>query len=723
MTKMSPSSEPPFPTTDSGKSLAALTLMLVVCWVAVIFPAAPYQLLNGLLLLATGGLIVALPPRIRLPGSLYLLAGAILVLAAGAFLPASWFAQPFWRLELESLGLTTGPFQAPHARQSFEKWIGLGCGLAVVLYVLGHRISDRTHLLLLWGVSLIVASYASFAMWAQVAGWLAPWDVDSSFGFFPNRNHTATLLVMGSIAALGCLLQSVRQKRNILAGLSALNLALIELAIWGFSPSRAGAVLSVLFTGVWLTGLGPRYISRRLLLSVVGIAGVGAALFLVTDGELKKRLHESVPKLAPENFTPNLSAPAVSENSNLPLDFRLRIFRDALTLIQDAPWTGVGLGNFRYIFPQYRKHSASGSQAIHPESDWLLLAGECGWPTVLALAGSVGWLLVLAWRNVRNRPQWILRWSGLLAATVVPVHGLFDVPGHRIGLSWTAVVLLALSFRENATSRPPTRWTIGLYRTAGALVILIGALLLQAEWSSGRPVALTRAAQLEAEAQFLYELDEAERAAAPPGQAPLVIPSAEDKLEKAMSLLDQAIQLTPLAPELHFKKGFLALHFSDMYAIADKEFALERRLDPQWIRTPLRQAHEWGPINPDKAEELWKEAFRRVDALRQLTSAEDLNQSQVREQIVSLARGNDVLMDRALKYLLPDAERLMYWANQASPRMLDEKLPGVLTQNTISPEGRRQLLGIWIGRGNRAQALQWQTNHPEALGEGPGTKK
>ena len=54
------------------------------------------------------------------------------------------------------------------------------------------------------------------------------------------------------------------------------------------------------------------------------------------------------------------------------------LYRDALGVIQDAPLTGVGLGNFEAIFSQYRDVSKSLREVHHPESDWLWLWAECG---------------------------------------------------------------------------------------------------------------------------------------------------------------------------------------------------------------------------------------------------------------------------------------------------------------------------------------------------------
>ena len=42
--------------------------------------------------------------------------------------------------------------------------------------------------------------------------WTWEWDPNSGFGFFANRNHMATIMVMGTLVGLGCLFVCSKKK-------------------------------------------------------------------------------------------------------------------------------------------------------------------------------------------------------------------------------------------------------------------------------------------------------------------------------------------------------------------------------------------------------------------------------------------------------------------------------------------------------------------------------
>ena len=97
--------------------------------------------------------------------------------------------------------------------------------------------------------------------------------------------------------------------------------------------------------------------------------------------------------------------------------------------------TGVGLGNFSFVFPQYRDASASSSQIIHPESDWFWLGAELGLPGVcLAAIGMLGiWRGCWTMESRRERRYRILIFAALF---VFVIHSFVDVPGIAWGRLW-----------------------------------------------------------------------------------------------------------------------------------------------------------------------------------------------------------------------------------------------------------------------------------------------
>src|SRR4029077_16729521 len=64
-------------------------------------------------------------------------------------------------------------------------------------------------------------------------------------------------------------------------------------------------------------------------------------------------------------------------------NFGWRIFHDTFRLIRNSPWCGIGFGNFESIFAIFRDASLGDRRVLHPESDWLWLWTELGWPAVV----------------------------------------------------------------------------------------------------------------------------------------------------------------------------------------------------------------------------------------------------------------------------------------------------------------------------------------------------
>ena len=154
------------------------------------------------------------------------------------------------------------------------------------------------------------------------------------------------------------------------------------------------------------------------------------------------------------------------------MDFRVKIYRDTLSMIRESPWTGTGLGCFEAVFPLYRKASIVQERVRHPESDWLWIAAETGLPGLAAMAGLGGWLLARAWRGAVLGKDRTLRLAVCMACMGVLAHSLVDVPGHRLGTVMPALLLLGLVAGVDDGEK---RWTGWSGPRAGLGVLLLGA--------------------------------------------------------------------------------------------------------------------------------------------------------------------------------------------------------------------------------------------------------
>lgn len=685
----------------------AMALFFGLCVFAVFSPGAPVQLSHGVLFAVAGALLMAFPPRVILPRSWYCIAAAFLILSSLCFLPAAWGGAQPWRAELSSLGLDTGSMVTPHPQQSFEQVASLIITVVVGLSVLSRRISGGTARVLALLFPVGVAAYALVSILSHEGGWKLAWDSQPGFGFFPNRNHTATLLAMGTVTGVAVMFQSVRARHSGSAGLAALAVVLCLWALGGYNLSRAGLLLAVSGLLGWVAFLGRDWISRRVLVVVVVFAAAGGGLFWLADTGLKSRI--KMPGTAvteAHSGADDVSRTATSEGEAL--DFRVLIYKDTLSMIGHAPWTGPGPGMFRFVFPQYQWFSstANNSRSVHPESDWLMVAAESGLPAMLLLAAGVGLTFMTALKGSLGKSTWPVRLGCLIAAAVVPLHGMIDVPGHRIGLVWSAVFLLALVLRDREA--PPAAGVARLlWRSAGAAILLAGGWMLRAEWFHGPQMAEVKAGQLATAARELFALDQEEQRKLAAGEPAAPVPEGEDRLEKAITLVDEALALTPLDPELHFLKGSLALFFTDKESIADRSFAIQRRLDPAWVRLPLRQAKNWLEIDPKKAAALWAEAMERSARLETLARGTFTNRGQVFYEIMTQAEKSPPLSALAADCIGTDTGRLMTWINRADIKALNAGAPALLERQEAA--ALKPLVDAWMSRDSGA-AKQWSAS-------------
>ncbi len=596
--------------------------------------AAAPESLHGVLWVGLGVLLVLFPPELQLRRMWWVLGVALLVGAAMAFLPARWFGIPEWRRVLEGAGVDVGALVTIQPRQTAEIWAALALSVTAAWFVLGHRVSDRAHLGLAIFVALGLAGYGAVSILAEGRAPRWAWDPEANFGLFGNRNHTATVLVMGVLCALGVLMEGVREKRGGLAGLASLALVICLWGLLGYSSSRAGLVLLVVGVAAWLVGIGRRYFSGRMLATVLALGVVTAGVFMGANTKLMERIERSV-AVAEEQVVGSAEG---GDGVAHPYDFRMLVYGDVVDMLKEEPVVGVGLGQFSAVFPQHRERAAILAKCWHPESNWLAVASEAGVLTAGVLAAAVGSLFWLAMRAGRSHHAWPLTLGTLLAAAVVPVHGLFDVPGHHAGIAWLALVLVGMTFRwKDEPILPSGRLARGSFRVVGLLILVGGWGIVFRSGPGWRPIASMEAQRATALAKSYYERAQAEMsdpAAHPPEIGPDGAPI--DPLVVALGVIEEALRVEPLHPELHYWRGLLAVNFSEAQGIADQAFAVQRILEPDWPEVPFRQAQAWMATDPARSLELWRECLTRIKARENSPSRQDAYWN--RQQFLEKAR-------------------------------------------------------------------------------------
>ncbi|MDB6078787.1 MAG: O-antigen polymerase, partial [Akkermansiaceae bacterium] len=289
------------------------------------------------------------------------------------------------------------------------------------------------------------------------------------------------------------------------------------------------------------------------------------------------------------------------------LDFRVPIALDTLSLVRDHLFTGIGAGQFSLVIPQYRERTigVNNHKILHPESDWLWLVSETGVLATGALLVLVAMALFRSFREARAGRDRALRMACLTGAALVAIHGVFDVPGHRIALAWSAALLFALSFRTSRDwKRPaPAVWPA---RFAGLLVLALGGWFAAGVWFGGPPSATGRADLNYDRALAMY------REAVPEGGELLI--TKVPKLTQAIELAEQTTRLAPLDYRPYGLAGRGDLYFDARRKDAKKAFAVESALNSHWAKIPYLQGLEWATIDPALSVDSWREALRRADA-------------------------------------------------------------------------------------------------------------
>lgn len=247
-------------------------------------------------------------------------------------------------------------------------------------------------------------------------------------GTYLNRNHLAGALELSLGVHLGLLL-FVLQRGNI--RVAALLGLLFLVSLIGFlkTGSRMAVISfagSSLFFAMILLGTG-RKISRSLFFLL--FLTVGAA-FLHAGEALLLRFRD---------FLANGAS----------WEGRLLVWRDAIRMLKDYPWMGVGLGNFKWLFPTYQS-SESFLGWSHAHNDYLELACELGIPffAILALSFLGIWLTcVKKLFSVDDVQGFAPMWGILIAVTSLGVHGFADFNLAIPANAWLVILLLGMAGR------------------------------------------------------------------------------------------------------------------------------------------------------------------------------------------------------------------------------------------------------------------------------------
>ena len=621
------------------------------------------------MVLIFGCLLVADPPRRSLGRGLNLVLLAFVAITSLAFLPANWFAQTDWRAALtDDLGIALPGTLSPQPWVTLGYLLSLVAGLSWLYYVCARELEQREVRRELRMFAAGIALLAGLCVALYLAHTTMPfWPNERRFGPFPNRNQTADLLGISAVVALACGYDDLRNGRKrwlLWLGAVAIMTAAIVLDF-----SRAGIVLLVAGSGFWLAVFAFRRITAGRLAAGFSLLLVLLTVLLLFGGKTLERF----------------DLRGTGSYAGMSSELRWLIFRDAFDLVRHSPWCGLGLGNFDSVFAIFRNFSAGDTRALHPESDWLWLWTEAGWPALaLALLGTTLLLRrVLPIGDEKNRR---FRSAAGIAALLFALHGIVDVSAHRVGTAWSALFLLGLALRR-PSELAASRSVPILFRCVGVCLILTGGTwTAAARWQWPLPGSL----------------------GAENGYAAASAASRGQNYEDTIDQTTRALVWTPLDWHLYFLRALGKIGAQRPARDALDDFRRARFLEPNGVDVPFEEGRAWLAKQPTLALTAWREALRRAGP----------REGEVYDQMLSLAQQYrpGFLPRLSAMAELHRGLPLIYLARthgDAFRAGLDALLARDAGLQTLDDPAKTRLFDLWAERGDREKFSATLARHPE----------
>jgi len=537
---------------------------MVAAWLAV--SGQPWAL--TLLIFAVGTLYLVAPPSLEIPKILLLLFTLLLFLAGTTFLPSNWFSASFRQPFLDQ-GIQLPETLSP------QPWLSLEDGLLLLATIfwagccLEGKLTQAQREFLETGFVFGLGVVALNTILRETSIYQELPRLVREGGQFENRNQTGDLLLMGGIFSFSRGLAVLTRRRwRALSWIFLTGLFMVATILNG---SRAGVVLFGL--GLLLLVVATQAIGRKKwdkgMLWIALVAVVGTAAFTVTSSQLHERFRLLV---------------AGNREGRLP------IYHDAVSMVSQTPWCGVGLGNFEGVFNVQRSESLRlAARCLHPDSDWLWLASELGVIGVILVAALVAWTFRI---YLGKTPFPRLTAASATVAVLFLIHTFFDVGGHRFGTAWSCLYLVGLgASRLNSTATFKVNHLV--LRLAGVFLVAVAALRYQS--ASAQPWMPTRAS-----------LAYVENISFP--SAPMV----EQK-----ELLERSLRWAPLDWSLYYQRAVMRMQSAQPENGSADDFNRALFLEQSSIDLPIAIGEVCRTADPVEMLEAWQELLKRAGSRRE----------------------------------------------------------------------------------------------------------
>jgi len=626
---------------------------------------------EGIVIFLFGLLLILNPPRHSLGWALNGTMAALVVCAAVAFLPSHWFFEPPWRVVLSNdFGITLPKTLSP------QPWFTSGClvsfvaGLSWFYYICAREVGMhevRFQVRVFAGGIVLLASTCILISVLHIG--LPFWHNARGFGPFPNRNQTGDLLGITAVMLLASGQDDFRRGR-VRWILSVFGFVIIIAALI-LNYSRAGVVILVCGSALWLVIMAFRNQTPARIAIGASMLLVILATLLIFGGQTIERF-----RLLP------LAGDGIST------DFRWLIFRDTWRMIQASPWCGIGLGNFESIFAFSRIVSVADTRSIHPESDWLWLWSELGWPAVFLVFTGMFLVMQRAF-PLREGTNQRFRLAALIAAIIFALHGLIDVSAHRVGTALAALFLFGLAVHRPFSFRS-SRLVPVVFRVLGTTLVAIGVIWIgSVRYRFALPGSLG--------------VDMMRRAA--------TLANRSLGFEEMIADASRGLEWAPLDWRLYFLRALGKIGAGKTIASALDDFRRARFLEPNGYEVPFEEGNFWLTRRPILAITAWREALRRAGSRKaEIYGQMFFDSSQMSDtfldELAQLAGGEPELIIAGLTRI--PVERFAVTLNaflKYNPDLRD-----------FSPDKKAQVLSLWAQRGSLDDLMRAVETHPEWRG-------
>lgn len=252
-------------------------------------------------------------------------------------------------------------------------------------------------------------------------------------GTFMNRNHFAGFMELVTGIQLGLSLRFFHKKQYVLGGLGILMLA-VTLAGIVQSGSRLGLLGLSISIFIYTLMLMQKSLRSRMFFILFLI--LSALIALYSGWEIVRARFGEL------------------EDQWMTLEGRLTAWQSAAGLIRDRWATGIGLGNFKWIFPAYQSPELiQGWHYLH--QDYLELAAELGLPAFVLFLASLIFLGVhcLQKADRSDLSSFALVWGAMIGLTALSIHGFFDFNFAIPSNAWVFFFIFGAIFRLNRFER------------------------------------------------------------------------------------------------------------------------------------------------------------------------------------------------------------------------------------------------------------------------------